>query len=576
MPTVAELERLQALISRLTPLAQRQRGELIQAQDWNALVGVVIEVARAVLAEAAPDAVPPHEHPDQVKLAWLDPRLRTLLEKGPLSDPGSTAKLSELERRINRVPTQVTDLKDDLQTFRNQINSLVSRDLQRESDLTVVRRQFEGLPNTRDDILTLREDLSGMRTNVQRVLELSDSLTVNGQPVDFETVTNRINSLESFRERLRTPTGDFLDATRLEQRLTELTNTLVTEAELDAAFNSRPGRISDAQVGDLRAQLTASLANDLRVSTGQLRQELQTDVANRLAQVDGLVSQAIAGSLPSISESVLGSIRAEVNANLQSQLEGFQTGLDQRFTAVEGRLAQTLGQQAEGLVAAALDRQLPDRLGQLQSNLAGLAQQFTQLQTQLREQTTRLGGLDSRLGQFDTRLQGLDSRIEGRFGQLSEQTRVQVGEAIAPLRDELRSELGAIARESAVVESRAALSEVRGDLRGVVQNELAALTPQFRSAFVTREDLGALRTEFQQTGATKAELGALQTEVRQTFVTRTDLNTFQTQFSQTMTTQVNQLVNTRIPAVVTRELERSTVNLPNLVDRAVTERMREL
>jgi F0F1-type ATP synthase membrane subunit b/b' len=721
MPTVAELERLQALISRLTPLSQRQRGELIQSQDWNTLVGTVIEVARAALAESAHEAVPPHEHPDQVKLAWLDPRLRTLIERGPLSDPSATAKLSELDRRINRVPTQLSDVQNTLQDFRDQVNAVVSRDLQRESDLTVVRRRVEGLPNTQDDILTLRQDLSGIRTNVQRVLDLSDSLTVNGQPVDFSALTNRLNSLESLREQLRTPSGEFLDATRLEQRLTELTNTLVTEAELDAALNSRPGRISDAQIADLRAQLSGSLSNDLRVSTGQLRQELQAEVANRLAQVDGLVSQAIASSLPNISESVLGGIRAEINTNLQTQLESFQTTLNQRFTEVEGRLTQTFGQQADVLVASALDRQLPDRLGQLQSSLAGLSQQFTQLQTQLGEQTTRLNGFDTRLGQVDTRLAGLDNRVEtgfrneaaargalrdtvlqeidrrngdlmtgidSRFEQLTEQTKQQIGEAISPLREELRSELGSIARESAIVESRAAINEFRGELRGVVQDELTALTPQLQESFVSRDDfnrlsqqidtnlatkselvsqqtqisqttvsqadfqrfqtqvsdtfatrtevatlqrnsvsreefatvqtqlrdnvatkadlvnlreemrrdtplrsdltdlqnelgqtlatkaeLGALRNDLQQTTATKTELGALQNEFRQTFVTRSDLATFQTQVSQNLTSQVNQLINTRIPVVVNREVQRSAGSLTDMVDRAVTQRM---
>ena len=67
MPTVAELERLQALVGQLVPLAETQRGELIRAQDWNTVVGALIEVARATLSADATETVPPHEHPDQVR-----------------------------------------------------------------------------------------------------------------------------------------------------------------------------------------------------------------------------------------------------------------------------------------------------------------------------------------------------------------------------------------------------------------------------------------------------------------------------------------------------------------------------
>ena len=79
MPTVAELQRLDALINRLTPLSQVAQGELIRAQAWNDVVGTVIEVARAVLADAQVEVVPAHDHPEQVELSWLDPRLRSLI-----------------------------------------------------------------------------------------------------------------------------------------------------------------------------------------------------------------------------------------------------------------------------------------------------------------------------------------------------------------------------------------------------------------------------------------------------------------------------------------------------------------
>src|SRR5688572_17289208 len=106
MPTVADLQRLDALVTRLTPLAQVAHGELIRAQAWNDLVGTVIELARAVLADSEEEVVPAHDHQEQVALSRLSPALRTLIERGPLSDPGSVARVADLERKLGQAHTR--------------------------------------------------------------------------------------------------------------------------------------------------------------------------------------------------------------------------------------------------------------------------------------------------------------------------------------------------------------------------------------------------------------------------------------------------------------------------------------
>ena len=102
MPTVADLERLDALVKRLVPLADVQRGELIQAQQWNLVVGALIEVARAVLAEEREGHVAAHGHPDQVTPGWLDPRLRTLVERG--APAGSKGGMRACARHATAAP----------------------------------------------------------------------------------------------------------------------------------------------------------------------------------------------------------------------------------------------------------------------------------------------------------------------------------------------------------------------------------------------------------------------------------------------------------------------------------------
>src|SRR3954447_7317946 len=73
------LDRIGAITSALAPLAGKQRGMRIEADDWNALIAAVkgiLEIDRAqeegaksALAEAyAPRA---HEHLGTVSVAWL-------------------------------------------------------------------------------------------------------------------------------------------------------------------------------------------------------------------------------------------------------------------------------------------------------------------------------------------------------------------------------------------------------------------------------------------------------------------------------------------------------------------------
>src|SRR5688572_18648228 len=176
MPTVAELERLEALVGLLAPLTQVQRGELIRADNWNTVVGALIEVARAVLAETREDALPVHEHAEQVSIGWLDPRLRTLLERGPISDPAIVSRIEEIDRAMWRVSHRVDHVDEDLTEIRNRVAEVSTRDLTRQSDVTAVRRSVEGLSNAKEDVLALRETLRSLQTDVRVAVEVGSRL----------------------------------------------------------------------------------------------------------------------------------------------------------------------------------------------------------------------------------------------------------------------------------------------------------------------------------------------------------------------------------------------------------------
>lgn len=188
MPTVEELERLDALVPRLIRLSNLRPGELIRAQDWNDIVGVLIEVTRAVLAADQNAVVPPHEHPDQVAVGWLDPRLRALIERGSGAEPDAAGKLNTLDRRVERLNLRLEDLVAGIGDVRGRINDVVTRDLTRESEVTTVRRKIEGMGDSRDDILGMRETLQSLQKDLGVAVDLSTRLQVNGQPVDMTLI----------------------------------------------------------------------------------------------------------------------------------------------------------------------------------------------------------------------------------------------------------------------------------------------------------------------------------------------------------------------------------------------------
>src|SRR2546422_3535703 len=120
MPSVAELDRLSALVNQLIAL-QKQPGDLIQAQDWNTVVGALIEVTRAALEDGPAATVPPHEHPDQVAPGWLTPALRSVLERGPLADPAADARISQIQSRLDALAARIEGGSSDINDLRLKI-----------------------------------------------------------------------------------------------------------------------------------------------------------------------------------------------------------------------------------------------------------------------------------------------------------------------------------------------------------------------------------------------------------------------------------------------------------------------
>lgn len=320
MPTVADLQRLDALTSRLTPLTRMAQGTLIRAEDWNAVVGALVEVARSVLSAARDEVVPAHEHPEAVSLAWLDPRVRALLERGPGGDASIEARLSAIERRLARGDTRTNEVDDRMREVRDRISEVATRDLARETQVSEIRRTLGGVVDGRDEVTTLRDSLTAMRSELAGALDVGRRLVVDGQPFDAAAVDARLKAVEELRGRLTRPDGAMLDAASLEERFTQFTNTVVTEEKLAAALADRRTALSDtdrASIGDLVA---TDLRTSFNASVSASEDRVRAEMTDRLSDLDARVGRAVGDAIPALRGDILATARAEFSSTLDTRL----------------------------------------------------------------------------------------------------------------------------------------------------------------------------------------------------------------------------------------------------------------
>lgn len=426
MATVEEIDRLTALLGRLTPLGRQQVGDLIEAQDWNLLVAGVIEVARAMLSIST--APVPHEHPDQVAIGWLDPRLRTLVEHGAVGDPAAVARVDALERSGARIQGALDHLAAQIGELRERARNVATRDLEREAAVNAVRRKIDGLADAREDVAEVRSTLESVRGRVSRAIELGEALQAGGDGVDLGVLKERVDGLEVLREGLTLPTGERLDAAALERRLAELGNTLVSQEELGAVLE-RPAVLDAAAEAALEGRLQAKLDTAMTEREDHLRADITSATDQKLARVDELVGQRVADATPVIREEVLATTRAELEVRGQQLLAQAGVDADGRIAASLQSVRADLAGGLDGLrvelgdrVAGELAVRLPAALDDLRGNLEVLRADLGQIAVRLESSIGDRAALDSRVTELDRRFGDRVGAIEGRTAAIDTRT----------------------------------------------------------------------------------------------------------------------------------------------------------
>lgn len=507
MPTVADLEKLNALINQLTPLTNVQRGELIEAASWNQLVSAVVEVARATLAERSVETVPEHQHPDQVALAWLDPRLRGLVLAGTQAEPAAQSKLSELSRKVDRVAGQLDALSDRIKKLAADVAGVETRDIERQSTVTDVSRRLEGVFDARGDVANLRSSLRTLEDDVRVAVELSRHVTdPSGQPIDFSNLATRIQGLEQLASDLTLSNGTTFTASAYDRDLQALRAELVTEGELTQALDGLRQFVEVDQRDLILEEARATTVSTIQSSLNGLSNQLQADFDRRFNTLEASIPDRINVAIADTETRLTAALRTERRDELEVRLATLTTDIEQareaRLVSFEQALLQTVGTRIDTL-SADLDVRISDVLS---SGLADVDSRLVAVETDVRSALTLsqanaadLKTTQTRMETMRRELQLADSELNTKLtdritrleGEINRRVADQVTLARSDLRTELQADLGVMRRDLE--------TKLNDSIRKSVGTEVGLVTTRLRNDIgtITAAEVDTLRTDLE-------------------------------------------------------------------------------
>lgn len=529
MATVAEIDRIEALKKRLFALGKARRGDLILAQQWNDLVDVVTVLADEILASGVGDHVPPHEHPDQVKVSWLSPTLRSLFEKGPLADPGAVNRVNEVEGRVRAVTGDLDKLRETLNVARDRVTELSTRDLVRESEASEVRLMVGSLSERRDDVLELRKTLGSISEKVDKAVEASSKLVIGGQPVDMNVLDKRIADVEAFREGFRGPGRVLLDAVQFETRLATLQNKLVTQEQLEKALKDRPTELDASQLAAIRDDISVTLREETQSTLNTLSTEIRAETAAQLADVDTRIVQRIDERVPAAVGVEIDKVRGENKSANDATLASAQEAIDRAVAALSDSVLGTLTAQiaavrgeVQGRITTELATQLPAAIAPLQAAVNAARAEATTIAARLGELSTTLTQARARIeevsrdstkavkdardaltAEMATRAAAQARTLDQRFAELDERLTPLFG--LDTRLTSLSNTIDTRATEAAQSAVKLPLAQVRTDMEGIARTQALALQDTIRDTVLRSVESslperirGEMRTAFQR------------------------------------------------------------------------------
>ena len=545
MAESTQLERIAGLVEKLDPLANKQRGMRIEAEQWNTLVDVVLGVLQLDrLQEQRTEnlldqrfAARDHEHLGQVSLTWLDADLQARLGGGGGSAVATRQLLSEMDQKISSLSDQVAKLTAALEANQRVLDNTIVNAADKTKKLLSFEDRFKGLEDLKTSVSTLSNDVGSVRVNVDKVLDLRKSLQdESGNPINVAQVKRDVGDLQLLRDNLKGADGKLLRLRDLEVRIGEVADVVGTGGPggLEGRFATFSASLQDTLAGRtevsinavktqfqtehaalenrLKAEIQTSSALTRDFATQQLDKQLGLTTTNFNSTLDtrlGTFKDAVTKDAVDNTKALLnqrlseagdqtrkdldaavGTLRTTLTTNLQTslgavltaQIKDADTRLSQQLGAVQAS-TKALTDSIPGIVSARLDDALPG----LQNTLGQLT--ATQLET---TKAAIEAGLATRVSTaVSNSLQNLDTRIStvvtqqtaGIDGKISTAVGTATRNLPANIADEVKSQIVSANLDSKISDSgKTIATQLRSELKTALADQDARTSTAIQSS----------------------------------------------------------------------------------------------
>lgn len=395
------LDQIARIVDTLEPLADATPGEPVRAEDWNAVVASVVDLARVALTRertideslAAGYAPAGHQHLGAVALGWLDPVARDLVEGGRSQRADLAAELDRTRRDLVTVQTENRALTERVAALERRLSTLDDRDFDRSQRLDRLGGAVDTIGETETSLADLRRTFAAVDERVGEALALRDELVdVTGQRLDLAALRSDVDALNEIGERLRTADGSVVEIRAFEQRL----------AQVEARVDSGPG--GGGPVFDLDAFRDQVLFEADARTLGRL-EPVRDEIAALDSRVD-VVAADVDRAQVQISDqaAALAAVRTQTNGipALTNQVATLQSRVNDQQVRIDGleQLPRRLDQ-----VESRLERVEPlsGRVAVLESNVATMRTAVERI-PQLEQRLVAIEGVRGDVNDLRTRL----------------------------------------------------------------------------------------------------------------------------------------------------------------------------
>ena len=385
------LEQISRIVDTLEPLGDATPGEPVRADEWNAVVTSVLDLARIALSRertvdealSARFAPADHVHQGAVGLDWLDPVSRDLVEGGRTQRADLVAELQRTRRDLDALRSETATLRDRVAGLERRVTTLDDRDFDRSQRLDRLGGAVDVIGETETSLADLRRTFASVDDRVGEALALRDELVdADGQRIDLDQLRRQVGELADVREQLRTADGSVVEIRAFEQRLARVE----TQVESPGGGGGGPSIDLDRFRDEVLAEADVRIQGQLEPVTadvGRLGERVDT-VATQVDRVSAQATELDAGiavlrsttaGLPALTTQVTAT---SSRVTEQQRRHDALVDLPDRVTGVENGLER-------------LDP-LPGRVAGLETGLAGMQTTVGRL-PQLEQQVASLAGL---------------------------------------------------------------------------------------------------------------------------------------------------------------------------------------